>query len=202
MSIYRRLHLPGGTVFFTVCLAERGSTLLTDEIGRLRVALRQTMAERPFRIEAAVVLPDHLHMIWTLPPGDSDIGTRWGAIKARFTRSLRDEGEGLCRPGFSPAPRLPETLPVVRSGRYAGLKPGLREDKREAAVWQRRFWDHHIRDAADMVAHVRYCWTNPVRHGLAARPVDWPHSSIHRDIREGRVAPEWSGACPEGAFGE
>ncbi|MGB5068975.1 MAG: hypothetical protein WBO29_16580 [Albidovulum sp.] len=93
-------------------------------------------------------------------------------------------------------------MPVVQSGRYAGLKPGLRVDKREAAIWQRRYWEHHIRDAADFDAHVRYCWINPVRHGFVGRPVEWPYSSIHRDIRLRRVEPEWSGAVAEGEFGE
>ena len=102
------------------------------------------------------------------------------------------------RAGFSP----PTDLTVVRSGRYAGLKPGLRHNKRERAIWQRRFWDHHIRDEADYAAHVRYCWMNPVKHGFVERPVDWPHSSIHRDIARGIVEPEWSGVVTDGAFGE
>ena len=87
-----------------------------------------------------------------------------------------------------------------------GLNPTLRSPskvaKGDAGVWQRRFWEHHIRDADDHAAHLRYCWANPVRHGLVERPADWPHSSIHRDIRLGRVEPEWSGEPPPGSFGE
>lgn len=198
MSDYLRPRAPGASVFFTVALAGRGSDLLVREVGRLRAAVAVTRAERPFGIDAWVVMPDHVHAVWTLPEGDADYSVRWGAIKARFTMSLRRAER---RPGFSPAP-LPTELPVVRSGRYAGLKPGLRVGKREQAIWQRRFWEHHIRDEADFAAHVRYCWINPVKHGFVERAVDWPYSSIHRDIRSGRVEPEWCGEVPEGAFGE
>jgi len=198
MSCYVRPRVSGARLFFTVCLSGRGGSLLTDEILRLRAAVRETQAERPFQIDAMVVLPDHLHAIWTLPEGDVDYSTRWGAIKARFTRSLNDAHR---RPGFSPAP-LPTQLPVVRSGRFAGLKPGLRKHKRECAIWQRRFWEHHIRDERDYEAHLRYCWGNPVKHGLVERAVDWPYSSIHRDLRLGLVEPEWAGEMPEGEFGE
>ena len=138
-----------------------------------------------------MVRPDHMHCIWVMPEGDADYSVRWSAIKARFTRSLREDtahGPGR-RPGFSPAmPAEPATpiptgYPVVQSGRYAGLKPGLRVGKREQAVWQRRFWEHHIRDEADFAAHLRYCWMNPVKHGCVDRPEDWPYSSVHRDRR-------------------
>ena len=172
MSNYRRPRVPGACIFFTVALADRGADLLTRELDRLREAVRETRTERWFGIEAWVVLPDHLHCIWTMPGDDTDYSTRWGAIKARFTRKLR-------RAGFTPPPRLP----VVRSGRYAGVNPGLRVGKGERAIWQRRFWEHHIRDEADFAAHLRYCWMNPVKHGLVERPEDWPHSSVHRDGR-------------------
>jgi putative transposase len=128
MSNYLRPRRPGATIFFTVALAARGSDLLVREIRHLRQAVSLVRAERPFEIGAWVVLPDHMHCIWTLPDGDRDFSTRWGSIKARFTMSLR-------RAGFSP----PSGLPVVQSGRYAGLKPGLRKTKREVGIWQRRF---------------------------------------------------------------
>lgn len=139
MAVYARPRVTGATVFFTVALADRGSDLLVREIDRLRDAVRATRAKRPFAVDAWVVLPDHLHAVWSLPAGDADFSTRWGAIKARFVMSLRGAHR---RPGFSPASTesLPTELPVIRSGRYAGLKPGLRVNKREAAVWQRRFW--------------------------------------------------------------
>lgn len=192
MSSYLRPRLPGVPIFFTVTLAHRGSRLLVQEIALLRDAVRQTRAERPFQIVAWVVLPDHLHCFWRLPKGDCDYSTRWGAIKARFTRSLRDKvDDEACRPGFSPAhpdgrpQNLPTALPVVTNGRYAGLKPGLRAPKRERAIWQRRFWEHHIRNESDLAAHMRYCWFNPVKHGLVERPEDWPYSSYHRDKAAG-----------------
>ena len=179
MSEYRRLRVPGATVFFTVCLADRSSSLLVDQIEALRVAVRQTQVDRPFRIDAAVVLPDHLHMIWTLPDGDSDYSVRWGAIKARFSRDVR-------RAGFTPPPRLPK----VTTGRFAGLNPGLRHAKGEVAVWQRRFWEHHVRGPEEYDEIRRYCWLNPVKHGYVERPEDWPLSSYRRDaaIKAGGVA--------------
>lgn len=165
---------------------------MVREMDLLRAAVRATKAERPFGIDAWVVLPDHMHAVWRMPAGDMAYGVRWGAIKARFTRAMREKyvvDVAGCRPGLSPAMSalptytLPTGLPVVWSGRYAGLKPGLRHDKREQAIWQRRFWEHHIRDKADYWAHVRYCWWNPVKHGFVARPEDWPFSSVHRDGR-------------------
>lgn len=175
MSHYLRPRIAGATVFFTVILQDRTSELLTSEIDRLRAAVAATRAERPFGIDAWVVLPDHLHAVWTLPEGDTDYSVRWGAIKSRFTMSLR-------RAGFSP----PSELPTVRSGRYAGLKPGLRLHKRERGIWQRRFWEHHIRGEDDRAACIHYCHINPVKHGFVASPEDWPYSSVHRDIRAGR----------------
>ncbi len=151
--------------------------MLVDEIGALRAAVQVTRAERPFHIDACVVLPDHLHCIWTLPVGDRDFSTRWGAIKARFTRTIRDNG----RVGFQPTH-------AKRLGHAVGWNPTLRRTaskvaKGDAGVWQRRFWEHHIRDDADYRAHVRYCWMNPVKHGFVERPEEWTYSSVHRDAR-------------------
>ncbi|MEE2943877.1 MAG: transposase [Pseudomonadota bacterium] len=168
MSNYIRPKIPGATVFCTVVLVQRGSTFLVDQIDLLRGAVKETRGHRPFQIDAWVVLPDHMHFVWTLPESDCDLGVRIGAMKARFTMKLR-------RAGFSP----PSTLPVVRNGRYAGLKPGLRTTKRESAVWQRRFWEHHIRNDAEYRAYVQYCHINPVKHGFVERPEDWPYSTVH-----------------------
>jgi putative transposase len=173
MPNYRRPRIPGATIFFTVALAERGSDLLVREIGPLRDALRATLERRPVTIDALVVLPDHLHCVWTLPEGDADFSTRWSAIKARFSRGLD-----------------------------AGLRRPSHLTRREKAIWQRRFWERMIRDDADYAAHVRYCWRNPVKHGFVSRTVDWPFSSIHRDIRLGWVEREWVGAEENGEFGE
>lgn len=171
MSVYIRPRIPGAQVFLTVNLAVRGGDLLVREIALLREAVRVARASRPFKIHAWVVMPDHMHCVWELPKGETDYSTRVAAIKAGFVMRLR-------RAGFSP----PIDLPVVASGRYAGLKPGLRQGKREVGVWQRRFWEHHIRDEAEFCHCVKYCWMNPVKHGFAERPEDWPYSSFQRDV--------------------
>ena len=174
MPRYVRPKVTGACVFFTVALADRNSDLLVREIGALRDAVARVRAGRPFEIDAWVVLPDHLHAVWTLPAGDADFSTRWKEIKAAFTKSV-----GL-----------------------TGRRSASKIRKGEKGIWQRRFWEHHIRDEIDHANHIRYCWFNPVKHGLAARAADWPYSSIHREIARGRVEPEWSGVIPEGAFGE
>lgn len=157
MPRYIRPHAPGASIFFTVTLAERGSDLLVREIGRLRDAVAATRAERWFGIDAWVVMPDHLHCVWTLPEGDADLSTRWRLIKSRFSRGLP---KGRLRASHA--------------------------SRQERGIWQRRFWEYHIRDEADYGAHVRYCHMNPVKHGFVERPEDWPYSSIHREIALGR----------------
>ena len=152
MSAYIRPRVPGASVFFTVALADRSARTLVDRVEVLRQAVRVTRAERPFGIDAWVVLPDHMHCVWTLPEGDHDFSTRWSVIKARFSRAM----------------------PHVQRRRS-------HEARREHGIWQRRYWEHHIRDEADFAAHVRYCWINPVKHGFVERPEDWPYSSYHRD---------------------
>ena len=174
MSDYRRVRIPGAKYFFTVSLADRSSDLLVREVAHLRAAFAVTQRERPFWCDAFVVLPDHLHAVWTLPPGDADYSTRWRLIKSRFVRAV---GE------FCPR----SESKVV---------------KQERGIWQRRFWEHTIRDEQDYRNHMAYCWGNPVKHGLVERPTDWPYSSIHRDIRAGRVDPQWSGVVTGGTFGE
>jgi putative transposase len=157
MSDYRRPRIPGATIFFTVALQARGADTLITQAEALRVAVRRTRAERPFHIDAAVILPDHLHMIWTLPPGDSDYPNRWRVIKARFSQAVQDEGH----------PRASHLL------------------RRERGLWQRRYWEHHIRSPEELAALTRYCWINPVKHGLAKDPFEWRQSSIHRDGNSG-----------------
>ena len=155
MSRYIRPHIPGASVFFTVALAQRGADTLVAHVDRLREAVRITRAERPFRIDAWVVLPDHFHAVWTLPEGDADFSTRMGAIKARFARTLP---EGHLRASH-----------ILR---------------REKGIWQRRFWEHHLRSEVEFADSLRYCWTNPVKHGLVDHPCQWPLSSWHRDHRQ------------------
>lgn len=154
MSTYRRPRVPGACVFFTVALARPGSGLLVERIDALREAVRKTRAERPFEIDAWVVLPDHLHAVWTLPPEDFDYPTRWSVIKARFSRVVP-----------------------------AGHRRASHELRRERGVWQRRYWEHHIRSDAERARAIRFCHTDPVRHGLSSTPQDWTFSTIHRDLR-------------------
>jgi putative transposase len=173
MTRYLRPKVTGPQIFFTLALEQRGEDRLIRHVADLREAVRMTQNSRPFRIDAMVVLPDHLHAVWTLPPQDRDFATRWASIKALF--SMRQEA----------GPQ-----------RVSHLK------RREKAIWQRRFWEHHIRDEADLTLHMRYCWGNPVKHGLVEKAADWPFSSIHRDIKRGKVDPEWSGLTPSGEYGE
>ncbi|MEI2808383.1 MAG: transposase [Albidovulum sp.] len=174
MSYYRRLRLPGASYFFTVALSQRGDDALVRHVDVLRQAFCVTASEHPLHCDAMVVLPDHLHAVWTLPPGDADFSIRWRKVKARFTRW---------------------------SGLRASPSPS-KARKRECGVWRRRFWEHTIRDERDYRAHVEYCWRNPVKHGLVSRGADWPFSSIHRDIRAGRVPPEWAEATATGDVGK
>ncbi|MFD2740446.1 transposase [Sulfitobacter aestuarii] len=153
MSRYRRMFVPGGTYFFTVNLAERGTDLLTREIGLLRSAYAAMTGQHPLRAEAMVVLPDHLHAVWTLPPGDADFSIRWKKLKAIFSRHCPIHEE----------------------------VSGNKARKGERSIWQRRFWEHCIRDEGDFAAQVHYCHWNPVKHGLVKRAEDWPYSTIHRD---------------------
>jgi putative transposase len=175
MPNYRRALVLGGCWFFTVNLLDRRAHLLTDHIEVLRDATRKTRQQYPFEIDAFVVLPDHLHAVWTLPPGDADFSTRWRLIMSHFTRSL-PKNERLSR---------------------------VRQARGERGIWQRRFWEHLIRDDADYARHVEYCYINPIKHALVRRVRDWPHSSFHRDVRAGIFPEGWAGDSEAvGAFGE
>ncbi|MEM7440653.1 MAG: transposase [Pseudomonadota bacterium] len=186
MPNYRRPRVTNTPIFFTVNLANRASDVLTRHIALLREAVWETSNERPFHIDAWVILPDHMHAVWTLPNHDTDYSCRWGAIKARFSKAIR-------RAGFTPP------LPVGQA--RGGVNPALRR-KGEVGLWQPRFWEHHIRDEADYQSHVEYCWGNPVKHGFVANAADWPFSSIHRDISAGLISVEWSGKNRDGQFGD
>lgn len=174
MSRYRRALVPGGTFFFTVNLARRDQPLLVEGIDILRTSYRKVSAAAPFSTLAICVLPDHLHAVWRLPEDDGDFSSRWSAIKAGFSRAL------------------PE--PAIRS-------PSKRL-KREKGIWQRRFWEHQIRDDEDLRRHMDYIHFNPVKHGLVGRVRDWPYSSFHRYVRMGDMPIDWAGAANEGGFGE
>jgi putative transposase len=164
MVNYRRNFVPGGTYFFTVALRMRNSQQLVASIDLLRLAFRKTQEAKPFKIEAIVVLPEHLHSIWTLPPNDSDYPGRWKSIKSIFIRELEKSG-------------------VVVEKRKDG----------SALIWQRRYWEHTIRDVDDLYRHIDYIHFNPVKHGLVERVKDWPYSSFHRYVRQGLLSPDWAG---------
>jgi putative transposase len=175
MVNYRRNFVPGGTFFFTVTLADRRSKVLVDHVDLLRNALRVARQERPFVIDAIVILPDHLHPILTLPPGDSDFPERWRRIKGHFSSALIGAST------------------LLKRRPNGGL-----------ALWQRRFWEHTIRDESDFAQQVDYIHFNPVKHALVQRVRDWPYSSFHRYVKEGILPDDWAGDAGEGggSFGE
>jgi putative transposase len=176
MPNYRRARVPGASYFFTVTLANRAEHLLVERIDALRRAFAQTRHELPFRVDAVVVLPEHLHCIWTLPPGDADFSLRWQRIKARFTHAC-------CAAGAV------RTTAIARSSRVGRSSSAPISDPR---IWQQRFWEHLLRDDRDFAHHVDYIHFNPVKHGHTGRAADWPHSSIHRYIRTGLLPPDWA----------
>lgn len=165
MPDYRRNWVPGGTYFFTVALLERKRDLLVTEIESLREAVRRVKRRYPFEIVAWVVLPDHLHCIWTLPPGDADYAMRWRLIKLLFVKSLPKQ----------------ERISLVRARRH------------ERGIWHRRYWEHTIRDERDLANHVDYVHWNPVKHGCVTEVVDWPFSTFHRYVEKGILPRDWSG---------
>tara|TARA_R110002096_G_scaffold268308_1_gene461968 strand:- start:31 stop:561 length:531 start_codon:yes stop_codon:yes gene_type:complete len=160
---YRRANINGATYFFTVNLANRNSTLLIDNIDILRRCIGTIKNKHPFKIDAMVVMPEHLHAMFTLPENDNDYARRWSLIKSGFSRQL----------------------PKIES-----ISPG-RVSKGERGIWQRRYWEHYIRDDKDYAAHVNYIHYNPVKHGHVQHAVDWPYSSIHQHIKDGCIGNEW-----------
>jgi len=172
MPNYIRANAAGGTFFFTVNLQDRSSRVLVDRISELRACVRDVRERHPFLIDAMVVLPEHVHALWTLPAQDADFSTRWMLLKQAFTRRL-------------------------------GTQPDARTDKTGRKVWQPRFWEHQIQDDADFARHVDYIHFNPVKHGWVLRARDWPYSSLHRHVRQGKVLADWGiSAAIEGQFGE
>jgi putative transposase len=166
MPDYRRNRVAGGTYFFTVNLLERRSKLLVQHIDVLRTAIKHVQKSKPFYIDAWVVLPDHMHCVWTLPMGDDDYPARWKAIKTAFSRAM---------------PKT-ERLSIARVA------------KGERGIWQRRYWEHTIRNDKDYAAHVDYCHINPLKHGLVKQVKDWPYSTFHKLVKAGVYLENWAGA--------
>ena len=176
MSRYRRAKIEGGTYFFTVTLADRSSRLLVEHLDRLRDAYASATALYPFETVAICILPDHVHAVWTLPENDSNFPLRWSFIKSKFSRAL----------------------PIDTARNASKIA------KRERDIWQRRYWEHVIRDDADLARHVDYIHFNPVKHGYVSRVSDWPHSSFPRYVARGQLPADWGGDMREvpGKFGE
>jgi len=161
-SLHPRTH-PGRHVLLHRGIAGAAAAPVDGTRRCVARAFASVRAQRPFTIDAAVILPDHLHCIWTLPDGDTDFSGRWHAIKSRFSRSLPKE----------------ERLSARRIA------------KGERGIWQRRFWEHTIRDDEDFARHMDYIHYNPVKHGHARRVCDWPYSTFHRHVQHGVYAPDW-----------
>ena len=174
---YRRSNIKGASYFFTVNLAQRRSRLLVEQIDSLRHVMNEVKHRHPFRLEAMVVLPEHLHALWTLPEGDRDFITRWSLIKAGFSRRI-----------YTAEPRSQS-----------------RQMKGERGIWQRRYWEHLIRDENDYRRHIEYIHYNPVKHGYVDCASDWPYSTIHKYIAEGLVESDWASGAADSddtGFGE
>ncbi len=135
--------------------------------------MRQIRKDHPFKTRALVIMPDHLHCIWELPENDDNFCIRWQKIKSNFTNKVKNKNINLSK---------------NKQGEYN--------------LWQRRFWEHFIRDEKDLVNHIHYIHYNPVKHGLVKRVADWPYSSFHRYVQEGLLTREWGSDQDEGEFGE
>jgi len=142
--------------------------LTNQNIALLRRSFRDAMRNHPFTIDAIVILPEHIHCIWTLPVGDADFSTRWRLIKSHFSRHCARTDQGQVS--------------------------ASRQRKQEKAVWQRRFWEHQIRNEQDFVQHVEYIHYNPVKHKLVTAPSEWAYSSFGRYVQAGVYLVDWGAA--------
>lgn len=175
MPNYIRNQIAGASYFFTLTLVDRRSTLLTDHIEPLRQAYQRANTLYPFHTIAICILPDHLHAIWQMPEDDGDYALRWRIIKSQFSRQFN----------------------ASNSRSTSKIK------HREKGIWQRRYWEHQIRDDIDMQRHIDYIHYNPVKHGLVAKAIDWPHSTFHRYVKQGIYPQDWGiGSQVTGQFGE
>ena len=168
ITAYRRIYQPGGCYFFTV-VTEHRRPILIDHVDALRRAFRLAMARRPFHIDGIVILPDHLHTVWRLPEGDADFSLRWMTIKRLFSAGMA-------------------AVPTSESQR----------SRREKGIWQRRFWEHAVRDEEDWRRHMDYLHYNPVKHGYCAAPVDWQFSSFGRCVSARLYTADWGREMPNG----
>jgi putative transposase len=177
MPFYRRDNTPGATWFFIVVAFERRNNFCSDAFRTaLRAAITSVRTNHPFAIDAWVLLPYHLHCVWTLPENDADFSTRWRLIKHHVSYSLN-------------------------RGTFVGhARSASRSARGESTVWQRRFWEHRIRNDADLERHLVYLHFNPVKHGLVSRVIDWPHSSFHQFLQRGAYPRDWGSNLPQSAL--
>jgi putative transposase len=174
MSNYIRSQEAGATYFFTLTLAKRNTSLLVDHIDLLRLAYQRTNTLYPFNTIAVCILPDHIHAIWQMPSDNGDYALRWRMIKSQFSRNFSANEQ----------------------------RSSSKIKHREKGIWQRRYWEHQIRDDVDMQRHVDYIHYNPVKHGLVSQVKDWPHSTFHKHVALGMVDENWGGYDEKGVFGE
>ena len=174
MPKYIRNQTAGATYFFTLTLAQRNTSLLTDHIDWLRSAYQRANTLHPFTTIAICILSDHIHAIWQLPADDGDYALRWRMIKSQFSRNFSANEQ----------------------------RSNSKIKHREKGIWQRRFWEHQIRDDIDLQRHVDYIHYNPVKHGLVSRVKDWPHSTFHKYVKRDMVDESWCGIDEKGTFGE
>uniref|UniRef100_A0A7V4GAD6 Transposase n=1 Tax=Desulfobacca acetoxidans TaxID=60893 RepID=A0A7V4GAD6_9BACT len=182
MADYVRSRKPGGAFFFTVVTFQRRR--LFEDLRKCETLINIIVAvqqELPFTMDAWVILPDHIHSLWTLPPEDSDYSKRWGLIKAKFSKA------------------------VSRKESRSARLTGSRIRHRESTIWQRRFWEHQIRDEKDLQLHLNYIHFNPVKHGLVKSPAQWPYSSFQEYVQRGLYPANWGEQVSlefSGDFGE
>jgi putative transposase len=179
MRRYIRKPAPGATCFFTLALQDRSARYLVDHVAALRASVADAKARHPFRIDAMVVLPEHIHALWTFPEQDGDFATRLMLVKQGFTRRLHAAG-------------------VLSTN--AATARGVRGER---SLWQRRFWEYRVRNEEDFAQHVDYIHFNPVKHGWVLRAREWPYSSFHRFVQAGKLESDWGiSVAIEGRFGE
>lgn len=168
MPEYRRIKTKGGTYFFTVNTHLRRPILTTESFRQaLRDGINRARQTLPFKIEAWVLLPDHLHAIWTLPMNDHNYSSRWAIIKRQVSKN--------CPAQFDSSAQISNS----------------RLKRQESGIWQRRYWEHQIRDDLDFERHMDYLHLNPVKHGYVRKVIDWQFSSFHRLVAQGVYPSHW-----------
>ena len=189
MSEYRRYKQSNGCYFFTVVTDKRNHILVSEDSRQyLRDAFQTIRKKYPFKIDGVVLLPNHIHTIWSLPEDDSNFSLRWNLIKNRFTKlylNSRRVGSKHCDPHRN----------ATNSLSHSRIK------KREQGIWQRRFWEHLIRNEDDFIKHLDYIHYNPVKHGYVQNPLDWKWTSFHRYVKLGWYEMNWGSDEPENLMG-